>query len=233
MSSRRRAFPLVPDDEPVIGQSTAMRLYDNDDLITNINGTYYDKDYSDVTSDIQFVHKTSKESESSQSAEHEDLRSTQTYAEQAREEAKNDLRQKRQFYVNRELQRTKQPSKSAKTTTTISQSSPKREMPSFQKKTPSTKKMRQSVSTAKVFQKETASAHTSELAAFSKRLHQDSYILVDLPKVYSKPDNQKDSKPKKNTFDFLKRSQIYNHQERQEKRERQIAQELNLTRFED
>ncbi|MDY3042269.1 hypothetical protein AB1395_02045 [Streptococcus pluranimalium] len=233
MSSRRRAFPLIPDDEPVIGQSTAMRLYDNDDLITNINGTYYDKDYSDVTPSLQFVPKTSNDSEDSQSNIHTELDQGRTYAEQAREDAKNDLRQKRQFYVNHELQRAKQPSHSAKTGTALSPSSSKREVPSFQKKGSVVKKPAQTITKTKVFQKDKASEHTSELAAFSKNLHQETYILVDLPKVYNKPENQKDSKPKKNTFDFLKRSQIYNHQERQEKRERQIAQELNLTRFED
>ncbi|MEQ9809582.1 hypothetical protein [Streptococcus jiangjianxini] len=234
MSSRRRTFPLIPDDEPVIGQPTEMRLYDNDDLITNINGTYYDKDYSDVTPNSQFVRKTSQETDSAQSKAPESLDKTQTYAEQAREEAKNDLRQKRQFYVNHELQRAKQPSKSFKTAATLSpQTSLKREVPGYQKKTPLTKQPMQKGLTSKGVQKKTVSEHTSELSVFSKKLHQDSYILVDLPKVYNKPDNQRDSKPKKNTFDFLKRSQIYNHQERQEKRERQIAQELNLTRFED
>ena len=71
------------------------------------------------------------------------------------------------------------------------------------------------------------------MARAAQKLHQESYILVDLPKVYHKPEPSKSDKSQKNTFDFLKRSQVYNHKERQERRERQVAQELNLTRFDD
>lgn len=35
--------------------------------------------------------------------------------------------------------------------------------------------------------------------------------------------------PKKNNYDFLKKSQIYNKKEHQSEKERKIAQELNLT----
>ena len=35
--------------------------------------------------------------------------------------------------------------------------------------------------------------------------------------------------PKKNNYDFLKKSQIYNKKENQSEKERKIAQELNLT----
>ena len=35
--------------------------------------------------------------------------------------------------------------------------------------------------------------------------------------------------PKKNNFDFLKKSQIYNKKENQTEKERKVAQELNLT----
>ena len=72
----------------------------------------------------------------------------------------------------------------------------------------------------------------SELARFTSQLRQDSYILAELPQVYSEPQNQIE-KPKKNSYDFLKTSQIYNRQDYQEQKERQVAQELNLTPFDD
>ncbi|MDU6352297.1 MAG: cystathionine gamma-synthase, partial [Streptococcus mitis] len=37
--------------------------------------------------------------------------------------------------------------------------------------------------------------------------------------------------PKKNNYDFLKKSQIYNKKNQQKEQERQVAQELNLTRI--
>lgn len=217
MSSRRRMFPLVPDDEPVIGQSTAMHLYDNEDLITNINGTYYDKDYSDVTRDLSFVRSTPPLKETGQAVVSQTKEHGCTYAEQAREKAKEDLRQKRQRYVEQELRRS-QPLTSLSRQTSPSERPVKsrtvsRQAPNAKAKTPE--------------------KHQTELSVYSQKLRQESYILVDLPKVYKQPERVADSKPKKNSYDFLKRSQIYNHQERQEKRERQIAQELNLTRFND
>lgn len=230
MSSRRRAFPLIPDDQPVIGQSTEMRLYDNKDLITNINGTYYDKDYSLVPSESPFIPKTADKTKDQPSSESAVKDQQQTYAELARETAKKDVRQKRQSYLNQELQRAKKSSEAIKTSASLGQASPLIE--------PFTKPQKASLVTSKKrlsksqrSPKAVTLKKASELASFSDKLRQESYILVDLPKVYRKKDHQKETEPKKNSFDFLKRSQIYNYQKRQEKRERQIAQELNLTRF--
>lgn len=228
MSSRRRAFPLVPDDEPVIGQSTSMHLYENGDLITNINGTYYDKDYSDVTPEIAFVRR----SKSDVQATTPPLETTtgRRYAEKAREKAKDDLRQKRQAYVNHELQRGQQ---SFKTSKQGGSNLPIKSATTVSVKTSEMKTKRFDGSKSVRTEKSKPLDRPTELACFSQKLHQDTYILVDLPKVYHKPEPANSNKSKKNTFDFLKRSQIYNYKERQEKRERQIAQELNLTRFDD
>ena len=46
------------------------------------------------------------------------------------------------------------------------------------------------------------------------------------------PKNQTE-KAKKNNYDFLKKSQIYNKKNKQTEQERQVAQELNLTRITD
>ncbi|HEO7582219.1 TPA: hypothetical protein VBL43_001437, partial [Streptococcus agalactiae] len=51
--------------------------------------------------------------------------------------------------------------------------------------------------------------------------------------IFQEPDNTPNPKTKKNNFDFLKRSQVYNKQDNQFHKERAKAQELNLTRFKD
>ena len=71
------------------------------------------------------------------------------------------------------------------------------------------------------------------MGRFSDHLHQDTYILAELPKNYSEPKNPSRKENKKNNYDFLKTSQIYNQKEKQEYQERHVAQELNLERFED
>lgn len=229
MSSRRRMFPLVPDDEPVIGQSTAMHLYDNEDLITNINGTYYDKDYSDVTSDLSSVRNTSPFKETGEAVVSQTKEHGLTYAEKAREKAKEDLRQKKQRYVEQELRRSQPLTSLSRQTSHPVTTKVSRQTSPSERPVKSRTVSRQTLN-AKA---KTPEKHQTELSVYSQKLRQESYILVDLPKVYKQPERVADSKPKKNSYDFLKRSQIYNHQERQEKRERQIAQELNLTRFND
>lgn len=228
MSSRRRAFPLVPDDEPVIGQSTSMHLYENTDLITNINGTYYDKDYSDVTPELAFVRHSKRDVQAITTPL--ETPSEPSYAEKAREKAKDDLRHKRQVYVNHELQRGQQ---SFKTSKRVESNSPLKSVTMVPAKSSAMKTQPYNSSGSAKSKQSKPLDRPTNLARLSERLHQDSYILADLPKVYHKPEPVTTNKPKKNTFDFLKRSQIYNHKERQEKRERQIAQELNLTRFDD
>lgn len=218
MSSKRRIFPLIPDDEPVIGPIVAMRLYDNEDLITNINGTYYDKDYSDVTDDVHFVRNSTEKPSDKKTGNEISLNEGKNYAEIARQKAKEDLRQKRQNYVSHELKRSRQ---------TFSNHIDKKKISSEKgtKKTVSNKQFTTS--------EKKDGTRLSELSYFGMKLRQDSYILVDLPKTYQKPNNNIDHNKTKNSFDFLKKSQIYNHHEKNEKRERQIAQELNLTRFND
>ncbi len=65
------------------------------------------------------------------------------------------------------------------------------------------------------------------------KLRQEDYILAELPIVYQEPVNASRKSSKKNNYDFLKRSQIYNKKENQSHKEAFFAQELNLSRFED
>lgn len=73
----------------------------------------------------------------------------------------------------------------------------------------------------------------NELSRYGKKLEQDTYILAELPRVYTQPQNPSSKTVTKNSYDFLKKSQVYNHPERQYQKERQVAQELNLTPFDD
>ncbi|MGT2935091.1 hypothetical protein ACVR0P_04325 [Streptococcus castoreus] len=73
----------------------------------------------------------------------------------------------------------------------------------------------------------------TELSRFTDKLHQEEYILAEIPRMYKEPNQSQSVTVKKNNYDFLKRSQIYNNKETREQREKTIAQELNLSRFEE
>ncbi|AND78740.1 hypothetical protein [Streptococcus pantholopis] len=195
----RKKFPLVADGEQIMQEPINMRLYNNEDLINNIHGPYQDKDFSDVTQDFNFVDQTpdvkNKAPERLQT-----LNEGKSYAQKAREEARRDIREKRQAFLANEVKM--------------------QAKPSFQRQ-PSQPASAQSKS----------SSQGSELSRFSKKLHQESYILAEIPQVYTEPRNSVRPKPKKNNYDFLKRSQIYNNQEFETQKEHRLTQELNLTRF--
>lgn len=193
-------FPLIADDEPVITPIREMQLYDTEDLIMNIHGVYRDKDYQDVTRDFQFV-KDIATAEKTEPERVATIEAGKSYAEKAREEAKRDVKQKRQAYLTKE-------------------SKPQEKLSHATEQKPVTIQ-----SKAKTLEELTG------LAKAAAKLQQENYILAELPRHYKQPDNVATTKPKKNNYDFLKKSQIYNYQENQTKKERQIAQELNLTRF--
>lgn len=91
----------------------------------------------------------------------------------------------------------------------------------------------QRAQSAKVSQERQPASQATGLAKYAQRLRQEDYILAELPKTYEQPTNPSTKGGKKNSYDFLKRSQIYNHRDNQLNKERQIAQELNLSRLED
>lgn len=194
MDKTKRKFPLVADDAIIVEQPKIMQLYDNEDLINNIHGAYQDKEYKDLLT-------RTLEKEQLESSE-KSVEPNQTYAERMREEAKRDLKQKRQSYLANKV----------KVSPSLSSKKPKKTV-------------------EKEMEKGTSA--TTELARFSDKLAQDSYILAELPKHYQAPQHQTVSKKTKNNYDFLKKSQIYNYPDNQLKKEHQIAQELNLTRFEE
>ena len=124
-----------------------------------------------------------------------------SYAELAREEARADLKRKRSAkYLTQDVSFTK-------------------------RYKPSNNVVRQANQPTAPFQKE----NPGELAKFSKKLAQEHYILADSTSQKPTVTDAETTVPKKNNYDFLKKSQIYNKKENQSEKERKIAQELNLT----
>lgn len=124
-----------------------------------------------------------------------------SYAELAREEARADLKRKRSAkYLTQDV--------------------------SFTKRYKSSNNVvRQANQPTAPFQKE----NPGEFAKFSKKLAQEHYILADSTSQKPTVTDAETTVPKKNNYDFLKKSQIYNKKENQSEKERKIAQELNLT----
>ena len=81
MDRKKRKFPLVADHEIIVEQPKIMKLYETEDLITNIHGTYQDKDYQDILQERPISSAIKEEKTSvSQVVVSED----KTYAEQMR-----------------------------------------------------------------------------------------------------------------------------------------------------
>lgn len=211
MDRKKRKFPLVADHEIIVEQPKIMKLYETEDLITNIHGTYQDKDYQETLQERPISSAIKEETTSvSQVVVSED----KTYAEQMRENSKRDLKRKRQDYLSNKIKTS--PVLSSKASSSI--------------KTESYQKPQSKTQSGQILK---SSKPMTELSRFSDKLRQESYILAELPNRYQQPKNQKNTTKKKNNYDFLKKSQIYNYPDRQLKTEKRVAQELNLTRFED
>ncbi|WP_159550425.1 hypothetical protein [Streptococcus halichoeri] len=205
-------FPVIADNQPIIEASKMMQLYENEDLITNIHGPYQDKQYDDVTKDYRFldVHNSSNLPKDRLNV----INEGRTYAEQARQKAKQDIREKRQAYFAKEMAYS-----SSKQASSLR---------------PKNKEADSAVIKPTVDSKTAPKQRSkNKWSLFSEKLRQEAYILAELPREYKEP--QTDSKPKvtKNNYDFLKTSQIYNNRERRLQREKTIAQELNLTRLDE
>ena len=126
-----------------------------------------------------------------------------SYAELAREEARADLKRKRSAkYLTQDV--------------------------SFAKRhKPSNTVVRQANQPTAPFQKE----NPGELTKYSDKLTQRHYILAEMTPQIQQTTKEQHLGPKKNNYDFLKKSQIYNKKSKQTEQERRVAQELNLTRI--
>ena len=127
-----------------------------------------------------------------------------SYAELAREEARADLKRKRSAkYLTQDVSFTK-------------------------RYKPSNNLVRQANQPTAPFQKE----NPGEFVKYSQKLTQSHYILAEeVSNISTQSEPKETSGPKKNNYDFLKKSQIYNKKNQQKEQERQVAQELNLTRI--
>ena len=202
---REERFPLVSDDEFILTEMPVMDLYDESDFISNIKGEYRDKNYLEWApiTEEKPVKQIEKTVEKPKKAGLGVKKEGKSYAEVAREEARADLKKKRSAsYLTKDITPTRRHSK-----------------PSL---------VRQGNQPTAPFQKE----NPGEFVKYSQKLTQSHYILAE--EVHSIPTKNEEVSapaPKKNNYDFLKKSQIYNKKSKQTEQERRVAQELNLTRI--
>lgn len=209
---KEKPFPLISDDEILLSEMPRMNLYDESDLISNINGDYVDKNYLEwepivkKIADSQVKEGQAKFYQATSAVQSVKAKksTSKSYAELAREEARADLKKKRSAaYLTSDF------------------TSKKRSYPAVTNGNTAI-----SHKPTAFFQKENG----SRLSKYSRNLKQDHYTLADIKVNTSLP--KESPKKSKNNYDFLKTSQIYNKKELQNQRERRIAQELNLTRLE-
>ena len=196
-------FPLVSDDEIMLTEMPVMDLYDESDFISNIKGDYRDKNYLEWSPIVEEASVVAPVVSKKPEPAPEVKKVEKTYAELAREEARADLKKKRSAkYLTQDVSHTRRHSSSTHARHGSQLTAP------FQKENP------------------------GEFAKFSKNLSQSHYILAEEVGQVATPtlENQA-GKAKKNNYDFLKKSQIYNKKNKQSEQERQVAQELNLTRI--
>ena len=202
---REERFPLVSDDEVMLTEMPVMDLYDESDFISNIKGEYRDKNYLEWApiTEEKPVKQIEKLVEKPKKAGLGVKKEGKSYAEVAREEARADLKKKRSAsYLTKDITPTRRPSQQ--------------------------RLDRQGNQPTAPFQKE----NPGEFVKYSQKLTQSHYILAEeVNNISTQAEPKETSGPKKNNYDFLKKSQIYNKKNQQKEQERQVAQELNLTRI--
>ena len=202
---REERFPLVSDDEIMLTAMPVMDLYDESDFISNIKGDYQEKNYLDwapISEDVS-VKPLEKKAEKPKKIALGVKKEGKTYAEKAREEARADLKKKRSAtYLTKDVTHTRRHSQPTLVRKGNQPTAP------FQKENP------------------------GEFIKYSQKLTQSHYILAEEIKHISTDSVEKQAlTANKNNYDFLKKSQIYNKKNKQIEQERQLAQELNLTRI--
>ena len=202
---REERFPLVSDDEIMLTEMPVMDLYDESDFISNIKGEYCDKNYLEWApiTEEEPVKPIEKPVEKPKKARLGAKKEGKSYAEVAREEARADLKKKRSAsYLTKDITPTRRPSQQR-----------------FD---------RQGNQPTAPFQKE----NPGEFVKYSQKLTQSHYILAEEGgNISTQAESKATSNPKKNNYDFLRKSQIYNKKNQQKEQERRVAQELNLTRI--
>lgn len=218
---REPLFPVVADDEPMLTAMPEMNLYDESDFISNILGDYQDKNFLEWSpiSDVL----------SSRAVEAQTKRVQDALAQQAPKHVRQGLKQEPIGKVKKDkLNQSEQARVEAR------RDLKKKKTASYMVKEAATSK-KHYLATEKPkptapFQKE----NPGEYSRFGAALRQTDYILAELKPTYQPMEagEDKSRRPKKNNYDFLKKSQVYNQRDDRSPRERKIAQELNLTGLE-
>lgn len=202
---KQERFPLVSDDEVMLTEMPVMNLYDESDLISNIKGEYRDKNYLEWApiAEETPVKPIEKQVEKTKKAPLGVKKEGKSYAEVAREEARADLKKKRSAsYLTKDITPTRRHSQPILVRKGNQPTAP------FQKENP------------------------GEFVKYSQKMTQSHYILAEeVNSISTKNEEVSVPAPKKNNYDFLKKSQIYNKKSKQTEQERRVAQELNLTRI--
>lgn len=221
MVRQEKRFPLVMDGEVLVGENPVMNLYDESDLISNIKGPYQEREFVE-----QVATKREEKFDQITSSDRDLLppifqakRSPYSRKERFQPKSPRELPTpaiKNQVQLAREQAKEDLKKKRSKFYLRDERAfSPKLVEPSLSETTDNPKGTR--------------------LTPVANKLRQTEYILATMPAVYSlkKENRGKEPKVPKNSYDFLKKSQVYNYPERKKGQERQVAQELNLTHIEE
>lgn len=242
---REFSFPLVADNETVLGTEPHMALYDESDLISNIKGPYQDKEFSPVTVTVEVPDDYVLTSEVEQPKEYIPRHSVREVGQpyvpkRGRNIQFSPLYDAKPSFHSRKERLSPQLPPLSSSEKTVGQRArelaqedikKKRSASYLQSDLPFVTKLPKPTPSAKAMNEQ----KISQLSHLADKLHQETYILADMPETYSleKEDRLEEKSAPQNSFDFLKKSQIYDYPERQVTRERQVAQELNLTHMEE
>ncbi|MGT2800588.1 hypothetical protein [Streptococcus marmotae] len=207
-------FPLVADDERIVVENPEMRLYDEGDLISNIRGPYQERDFWQESSGQPAPRNRVERGIEAPVFE---AKPSHYSRKERYQKPVSKAPVKTQGQLAREMAR--EDLKKKRSASYLHQ----------EKKPHPVTPTKQQV-TAPLVEKK-----VPQLTALANRLRQTDYILADMPVVYPlKKEERGQERPiAKNSYDFLKKSQVYNYPERIANRERQLAQELNLTHMEE
>ncbi|MDQ0222226.1 hypothetical protein [Streptococcus moroccensis] len=218
----REQFPLIGDDELMVREQPVMNLYDDKDLISNIKGPYDEPSFS-TDQENSFSYResilTSKDhsrpgyerARGSSEGAPRSMRTSHPKPSQKQRESAFSYTQVARAQAREDLKR-------------------KRSAPylNFDKPGFKSKELPQPKPTQRDLDKE----QMFDLTRSANRLRQDSYILAELKPDVPEEIVEETPKVQKNTYDFLKTSQVYNYQGNTQKKKKKVAQELDLTRFE-
>ncbi|MER0123539.1 hypothetical protein ABPH35_07410 [Streptococcus sp. ZJ93] len=206
-------FPLVADDELIVVENPEMKLYDEGDLISNIRGPYQERDFWQESNSQPAPRNRVERGMEAPAFE---VKPSHYSRKERYQKPVSKATIKTQGQLAREMAR--EDLKKKRSASYLHQDKPHPVKPAKQQVT------------APLVEKKVP--HLTELA---NRLRQTDYILADMPAVYplKKEERGQERPVAKNSYDFLKKSQVYNYPERIANRERQLAQELNLTHMEE